>query len=80
MLRLLDLQKQLILTHLGEGDVAVDFTMGNGYDTEFLCRTVGERGHVYAFDIAYFRAEEIVFLHGSDLTADGCGIFIGKCV
>ena len=51
MLRLLDLQKQLILTHLGEGDVAVDFTMGNGYDTEFLCRTVGERGHVYAFDI-----------------------------
>ena len=51
MLRLLDLQKQLILTHLGEGDIAVDFTMGNGYDTEFLCRTVGESGHVYAFDI-----------------------------
>ena len=51
MLRLLDLQKQLILTHLGEGDVAVDFTMGNGYDTEFLCRTVGEAGHVYAFDV-----------------------------
>lgn len=51
MLRLLDLQKQLILTHLGPGDTAVDFTMGNGYDTEFLCRTVGESGHVYAFDV-----------------------------
>ncbi len=51
MLRLLDLQKQLILTHLGEGDTAVDFTMGNGYDTEFLSKTVGEKGHIYAFDI-----------------------------
>ena len=51
MLRLLDLQKQLILTHLSEGDTAVDFTMGNGYDTEFLSRTVGENGKVYAFDI-----------------------------
>ncbi len=51
MLRLLDLQKQLILTHLHTGDTAVDFTMGNGYDTEFLSKTVGERGKVFAFDI-----------------------------
>ena len=51
MIDLLDLHKQFILTHLKEGDVAVDFTMGNGYDTEFLARTVGESGHVYAFDI-----------------------------
>ncbi len=51
MLRLLDLQKQLILAHLAPGDTAVDFTMGNGYDTEFLSRTVGEQGRVYAFDI-----------------------------
>ena len=49
MLRLLDLQKQLILTHLHAGDTAVDFTMGNGHDTEFLSKTVGEHGHVYAF-------------------------------
>ena len=45
------LHKHFILTHLKEGDVAVDFTMGNGYDTEFLSKTVGESGHVYAFDI-----------------------------
>lgn len=51
MIRLLDLQKQFILAHLKEGDVAADFTMGNGHDTEFLCKTVGERGRVYAFDI-----------------------------
>lgn len=51
MVDLLLLEKQFILAHLGEGDTAVDFTMGNGHDTEFLCRTVGPRGHVYAFDI-----------------------------
>jgi len=51
MIDLLDLHKFFILKHLKEGDVAVDFTMGNGYDTEFLSRTVKETGHVYAFDI-----------------------------
>ena len=51
MIDLLALQKYFILQHLGEGDVAVDFTMGNGHDTEFLSKTVGEKGHVFAFDI-----------------------------
>ena len=51
MIDLLELHKYFILNHLKEGDVAVDFTMGNGYDTEFLSKTVGESGHVYAFDI-----------------------------
>ena len=51
MIDLLKLHKHFILTHLQEGDVAVDFTMGNGYDTEFLSKTVGESGRVYAFDI-----------------------------
>ena len=51
MIDLLDLQKHFILTHLHEGDIAVDFTMGNGHDTEFLSKTVGESGHVFAFDV-----------------------------
>ena len=51
MIDLLQLQKQFILNHLGEGDVAVDFTMGNGHDTAFLSKTVGKGGHVYAFDV-----------------------------
>ena len=51
MINLLELHKYFILNHLREGDVAVDFTMGNGHDTEFLSKTVGVRGHVYAFDI-----------------------------
>ena len=51
MIDLLQLQKQFILNHLNEGDVAVDFTMGNGHDTAFLSKTVGKNGHVYAFDV-----------------------------
>ncbi|MBP3436862.1 MAG: methyltransferase domain-containing protein [Clostridia bacterium] len=51
MVDLLSLQKHFILQHLKEGDVAVDFTMGNGNDTLFLSRTVGEKGKVFAFDI-----------------------------
>ncbi len=51
MIDLLALHKQFILAHLREGDVAVDFTMGNGHDTAFLSKTVGESGHVYAFDV-----------------------------
>ena len=51
MIDLNELHQYFILQHLGEGDVAVDFTMGNGGDTLFLSKTVGERGRVYAFDI-----------------------------
>ena len=51
MVELTDLHKHFILEHLSEGEVAVDFTMGNGNDTLFLSKTVGEGGRVYAFDI-----------------------------
>lgn len=51
MVDLTGLHKHFILEHLGEGDVAVDFTMGNGNDTLFLSKTVGESGRIYAFDI-----------------------------
>ncbi|MBR5538589.1 MAG: class I SAM-dependent methyltransferase [Clostridia bacterium] len=51
MIDLLDMHKAFIRAHLTEGGVCADFTMGNGNDTEFLCRTVGESGRVYAFDI-----------------------------
>ena len=51
MVDLMGLHKHFILEHLKEGGVAVDFTMGNGNDTLFLSKTVGESGRVYAFDI-----------------------------
>ena len=67
MIDLLEMHKMFILRHLHEGDVAVDFTMGNGNDTEFLCRTVGERGHVYAFDI---QADAV---NATRARLEGCG-------
>ena len=51
MVDLVGLHKYFIMEHLREGDVAVDFTMGNGNDTLFLSKAVGESGKVYAFDI-----------------------------
>lgn len=41
--------------HLSEviqtGDIVVDATVGNGEDTLFLARSVGEHGRVFGFDI-----------------------------
>ncbi|RFU66281.1 class I SAM-dependent methyltransferase [Peribacillus glennii] len=36
---------------VGPGDIAVDATAGNGFDTLFLAKLCGSEGHVYAFDI-----------------------------
>lgn len=33
------------------GDICIDATMGNGHDTEVLCRLAGKEGKVLAFDI-----------------------------
>lgn len=33
------------------GDICIDATMGNGHDTELLCRLAGKTGQVLAFDI-----------------------------
>lgn len=51
MIDLLDTQKQFLRSHISEGDAVADFTMGNGYDTVFLSKLVGENGSVTAFDI-----------------------------
>ena len=36
---------------LRDGDVAIDATAGNGHDTVFLAKLVGEAGKVIAFDV-----------------------------
>lgn len=50
------------------GDVALDATAGNGFDTIFLSRTVGDHGVVYAGDI---QAEAIQRV-SQKLEAEGC--------
>lgn len=42
---------ELVEPALFPGARAVDATMGNGKDTLWLCRLVGETGRVYAFDV-----------------------------
>ncbi len=68
MIDLLQLQKQFILNHLREGDTAVDFTMGNGHDTEFLSKTVGNGGRVFAFDVQ----QQALDSTAANLKAAGC--------
>lgn len=51
MLDLLELEKHFMNAHIRPGDTVVDYTMGNGFDTEYLSKAVGPTGHVYAFDI-----------------------------
>jgi hypothetical protein len=36
---------------IGQGAIAVDATVGNGYDTLFLAHAVGPSGHVIGFDV-----------------------------
>ncbi|MGI6008238.1 MAG: class I SAM-dependent methyltransferase [Ruminococcus sp.] len=40
-----------IKQHVAEGDLCIDATAGNGYDTLFLSRLAKEKGKVLAFDI-----------------------------
>jgi len=47
-----------IHTKIRPGATVIDATAGNGYDTEKLCRAVGETGRVYAFDIQQLALEE----------------------
>ena len=51
MLDLLTTEKEFIARHIKAGGTAVDFTMGNGHDTLWLSKAVGENGKVFAFDI-----------------------------
>ena len=45
------LAKRYVSECIKPGDVVIDATVGNGYDTEFLARCVGSEGKVFGFDI-----------------------------
>jgi methylase of polypeptide subunit release factors len=48
---LVNVAHNLIQDVLQPGDIAVDATVGNGYDTLFLAKQVGSSGEVFGFDI-----------------------------
>ncbi|MEG0383321.1 class I SAM-dependent methyltransferase [Solibacillus cecembensis] len=49
--RVIQYAQNLLQMSIGEGDIAVDATAGNGHDTLFLANLVGDDGYVYAFDV-----------------------------
>ncbi|WP_088066462.1 class I SAM-dependent methyltransferase [Gottfriedia luciferensis] len=49
--RILPYARKLLQSTVKEGDITIDATIGNGHDTLFLAKLVGEHGHVYGFDI-----------------------------
>ncbi|MBB5265115.1 hypothetical protein HNP82_002254 [Catenibacillus scindens] len=49
--RMVEIYHDLLMEYICPGDTVVDATAGNGLDTEFLCRLVGPKGCVHAFDI-----------------------------
>lgn len=49
--RVLQYAQFLLKETVETGDIVVDATAGNGYDTTYLAQLVGEGGHVFAFDV-----------------------------
>ena len=49
--KITDINKLYLEHAINEGDIVVDATMGNGYDTKYLAEKVGDNGFVYSFDI-----------------------------
>ena len=67
MVDLVGLHKHFLNEHIKEGETVVDFTMGNGNDTLYLSKAVGESGKVYAFDVQ----EEALVSTRAHLTQNG---------
>lgn len=49
--KITDINKIYLDKIVKSGDIVVDATMGNGYDTKYLAEVVGKYGFVYSFDI-----------------------------
>ncbi len=67
MKRILPFANDLLEKAVKPGDIAVDATIGNGYDTVFLAGLVGENGRVYGFDVQ----EEAIASSKKRLTQQG---------
>ena len=48
---ILPFARKLLEKVVGNGDIAIDATAGNGHDTLFLAKLVGQNGRVFSFDV-----------------------------
>lgn len=46
-----NIARNIMSNYIKDGDIALDCTVGNGNDTLYLAKLVGENGKVYGFDI-----------------------------
>lgn len=67
LLRITEYAHELLKQTVKEGDIVVDATMGNGHDTLFLAKLVGEEGKVVAYDVQ----ERAIQLTRERLVANG---------
>ena len=67
--------KEMIENALFPGACAIDATMGNGYDTAWLCELVGESGRVYAFDVQQEAVERTAERLAAAGTRDRAALF-----
>ncbi|OQP06457.1 rRNA methyltransferase [Geobacillus sp. 46C-IIa] len=51
LMNILPFARFLLAGAVTEGSLAIDATVGNGHDTVYLAERVGDRGHVFGFDI-----------------------------
>lgn len=69
--------QHFIRYHVQQGDICIDATAGNGYDTLTLCEAVGDSGKVIAFDIQEMAVEHTIerlreyqMLHRAEVVLD----------
>lgn len=72
----LDIIKRILDEHVQEGDICIDATAGRGHDTLQLCRLVGEKGHVTAFDIQQDAVDSTKILLEKNGVADRADVLL----
>lgn len=68
---ILDMSKEVIKRGVAKGNICIDATCGNGYDTLFLAEIVGGNGKVFAIDIqkqAIENTKKLLLENGLDNT------------
>ncbi|MBQ8292600.1 MAG: methyltransferase domain-containing protein [Bacilli bacterium] len=65
MAKITDIAHLFLKEHLKVGDTAIDATCGNGHDTLYLAKLVGQTGIVHAYDI-----QEQAIINSKELTKD----------
>jgi glycine oxidase len=70
--------QRIVAEHLSLGDLAIDATAGNGYDTLFLAEAVGIDGRVFAIDLQGAAIERLKAKLGEHKFLERVDLFVGN--